>query len=112
MTEAVRLQDDARSDDPWREAIMSYANARNEVRPEEVLRDVLAVPLDRQDKPMSARVRSIFRAEGWVTCTRWTGRKNVRVWRPPSVADDPGPPPAHNGADTPQWDDEGPDLLN
>jgi hypothetical protein len=34
------------------------------------------------------------------------------VWRPPSVADDPGPPPAHNGADTPQWDDEGPDLLN
>ncbi len=112
MTEAVRLQDDARSDDPWREAIMSYANARNEVRPEDVLRDVLAVPLDRQDKPMSARVRSIFRAEGWVTCTRWTGRKNVRVWRPPSVADDPGPPPAHNGADTPQWDDEGPDLLN
>lgn len=100
------------SDDPWHRPIMSYAIARAPVRPEDVLRDVLQLPLDRQDKPALSRVRSILRREGWVSFNVRSGKTTYRAWRPSSIADDTDSPPPRSAADTTDFDGDEPALLN
>jgi hypothetical protein len=85
LSAAKALQDDAREGDPWEDAVLYYANARSEVRPDEVLRDALSKPLDMQDKGHIARVRSILRMNGYVSMSKWEHGKVVRVWRPMKV---------------------------
>lgn len=112
QTVARQLQDEAMSDDPWHGPVLRYAEARHPVRAEDVLRDVLQIPLDRQDKPALGRVRSILRREGWVSCSVRSGKSVHRAWRPSSIADDTDSPPPRPAADTTDFDGDEPALSN
>lgn len=82
------LQQDAMARDAWHDVVIGYASRFEEVRPEQILREALDVPIDRTDNAAIQRVRSILRSEGWVRKTARLHGSYVKVWRRPSVADD------------------------
>lgn len=70
--------------DPWREAVLAYADmAAGPVQIPHILDETLKVPIGNQTKPMEMRVAAILRAEGWVRRQqrrRLTGGKPMRLW--------------------------------
>lgn len=99
-TEAARqMADEARAVDPWHDAIMSYANARQAVgvRIEDVLSEAVNVPLDRQSATDSSRVRSILTLEGWHTSVKKEHGRAVRRWLPGERAGRPSVPQVDDG---------------
>jgi len=81
--EARRLTDDARETDPWDSAVIGYAESRLYVRIEDIMSDVLSMPLDRHDNQSAKRIRSILKGAGYILQQQWDGisKRNLKVYR-------------------------------
>lgn len=85
---AETLQRDAMVDDVWHSSVVGYISGHPHVRIEDILQNCLDIPMAKQDHPCRDRVRSILKLERWVTMTIRKDGRTVRVYRPPSIADD------------------------
>jgi len=80
---ARELVDDAREPDPWETAVLGYAASRTYVRVEDIMSDVLSMPLDRHDNQSAKRIRSILKGAGYILQQQWDGitKRNLKVYR-------------------------------
>lgn len=88
--EAAALIKDATVGDPWTDAVQTWIEAREQVRPEDVLSLALSVPLERQERAHLSRVTSILRRFDWVPTTMRVDGQVKRVWRPSRLPATPG----------------------
>lgn len=89
--EARELQEDARIEDPWTDAVLHYARAKEFVTVGDILSGALVMPLDRQSSGDVARVRSILKLADFASSPRRIDGVMVRCWRrnPASIDDVP-----------------------
>ena len=88
--EARRMQDDAKTEEPWSLPVLTYAGARKAVSIPEILSDCLQIPIERHAAGEATRVRNILRASGYTSIVQWIAGKSVRVWHI-GVLNEPGP---------------------
>lgn len=86
--DAKALQDDARVEDPWTDAVLHYARAMPQVTPTEILSHALIIDIGKQTPGDVTRVRSILKLAGFVSSVRRIDGITQRTWRQNPVGDD------------------------
>ncbi len=83
---AVREQDQRRQSDAWEDAIANHVSPLNTYTSEQLLADVIKMPIERQEQRAKDRIAAIMSDLGWTQVyakvRRPDGsRKSSRVWR-------------------------------
>lgn len=69
--------------DPWANAVLSWADDRDDIQIDEVLSQALKIELPQQDRSSQMRVAAILKRAGWISRRGWIGGRRPRLWSNP-----------------------------